>query len=119
MFMINDVRDCYMCKIGEVGYCKLREVYAKLCDNGILKDEYKVAKMKKLTCALNFLQKFKNEWIRIMLRRVHNGHIWLENGPIKISKIIIHRVTRYPTLGRPKTMRCEPKENIEKDTRVV
>ena len=43
----------------------------------------------------------------------------LENGPIKIKKLAIHRVIGYPTLGRPKTMWCEPKENIEKDTGAV
>ena len=102
--MIKDVRDCYTCNIGEVGDYKLREEYAKLCDDGVLKDELKIAQTKKLTCALNFSQNFKNEWIRIVLSHIHDGKLWLENGPIKITKLTIHRVTRYPKLGQPKIM---------------
>ena len=43
----------------------------------------------------------------------------MENGPIKLSKVIIHRITGYPTLGQIKTMSCDPIENIEKDIGVV
>ena len=43
----------------------------------------------------------------------------LENGHVKIIELTIHGVTGYLTLGQPKTMQCEPKENIEKDTSVV
>ena len=42
--------------------------------------------------------------------------MWLDNGPIKITKRIIHRVIGYPTLDRPKTMRSDSKEVIEKNT---
>ena len=54
ILMIHDVRDFYTSKIGEVGDYELREAYAKLCDNGVLKDEFKIAKTKKLPCAINF-----------------------------------------------------------------
>ena len=52
-----------------------------------------------------------------MLSRIHNGCIWLEDGPTKLSKIVIHRVTRYPTLEWPKPLRIDSKESIEKNTR--
>ena len=39
----------------------------------------------------------------------------MEDGPTKIKKRIIHRVTRYPTLDRPKTMRSDAKEAIDKN----
>ena len=35
---------------------------------------------------------------------------------MKISKRIVHRVTGYPTLDRPKTLRSDSKEVIEKNT---
>ena len=41
--------------------------------------------------------------------------MWLEGGPIKITKRIIHRVIRYPTLDQPKTLRSDSKEVIEKN----
>lgn len=43
----------------------------------------------------------------------------MENGPTKIKKRIIHRIIGYPTLDRPKSMRCDANEAIEKNTRVV
>ena len=54
-----------------------------------------------------------------MLSRIHDNSLWLENGPIKITKRIIHRVIGYPTLDRPKTLRSDSKEVIEKNTGVV
>ena len=62
---------------------------------------------------------FKTEWIQIILSRIHDGSLWLEGGPIKITKRIIHKVTSYPTLDRPKTLRSDSKEVIEKNTREV
>lgn len=37
ILMMNDVRNCYMCKIEEVGDLELREAYGKLYDKGLLK----------------------------------------------------------------------------------
>ena len=45
--------------------------------------------------------------------------MWLEGGPIKTTKRIIHRVTGYPTLDRPKTLISDSKEVIEKNTGAV
>ena len=39
----------------------------------------------------------------------------MDNGPIKITKRIIHRVTSYPTLDQPKTLRSDSKEVIKKN----
>ena len=54
-----------------------------------------------------------------MLSQIHDGSLWIENGPIKINRRIIHRVTGYPTLDQPKTLRSDLKEVIERNTRVV
>lgn len=51
--------------------------------------------------------------------RIHDSSLWLDNGPIKINKRIIHRVTGYPTLNQPKTLRSDSKEVIEKNIGVV
>ena len=59
--MINDVRDCYTYKIREVGNYKHKEDYAKLYENGVLKDEFKIVEEKKLTHALSFPQNFKTK----------------------------------------------------------
>lgn len=117
--MIQDVRCYYTGKIGEIGDMEIRETYQKLCDNGILREENKIIERKGLRRALDFPQDFKTEWIKILLSRIHDSQIWLENGPIGISKKIVHRISGYPTLDRPKSMRSDAKEVIEKNTRVM
>ena len=59
--MIHDVRSFYMCKIGEVGDCEIHVAYDKLCDEGRVKDEFKIVERKGLTHALDFLRNFKIE----------------------------------------------------------
>ena len=53
------------------------------------------------------------------MSRIHDSSLWLDNGIIKISKRIIHRVIGYPTLDWPKTLRSESKEIIDKTIGVV
>ena len=102
-----------MCKIGEIGDLEIREVFAKLCENGILKDKYKIIKKKGLTCALAFLKVFKVELTKIVLSQVHDMKLWLKGGPVKINKETIHQVTIYPILDREKMMRCTTKNVVE------
>ena len=59
VFMIQDLRCFYTCKIGEVEDMEIRDVYSQLCDNGVLREENKIAEKKGLTRALNFLKKIK------------------------------------------------------------
>ena len=84
---------------------EIRQAYEKICENGVLKDEYKIIERKGLTHALEFSIIFKTKWIKIILSRIHNSYLWLEGGTIKLSKRIVHRVTRYPTLDQSKTLR--------------
>ena len=95
---------------------ELRDAYEKLCDNRIFKEEYKIVEKKGLTRALDFPMTFKTKWIKIILRKIHDGCIWLEGGLIKITKRIIHKVTRFPTLDQPRALRSSAKETIEKNT---
>ena len=96
---------------------EIKEAYDRLCVNRVLKDEYKIVEMKGLTRALEFPTIFKIEWKKIVLSRIHDGSLWLEDGLVKISKRIVHRVIGYPALDRPKTRRSDSKEVIEKNTR--
>ena len=57
--MIQDVRKCYNYKVGSIGDLELREAYDRLCDNGVLKEEYQIVGKKGLTHALNFPTVFK------------------------------------------------------------
>ena len=94
---------------------ELREAYNKLCDNGVLREEFNIIEKKGLTRVLDFPTAFKIEWIKIFLSRIHDGYIWLEGGPIKITKRVIHRVIGFPTLDQPKTLQSDAKETIEKN----
>ena len=86
-----------------------------MCDDGILKDEFQIVKKKGLTSGLVFPTVFKIEWIHIVLSRIHDGCLWLEVGPIKITKRIVHRVKIFPTLDHPKILRSDSKEAIERN----
>jgi hypothetical protein len=105
VLMVQDVMKCYNGKIGSIGYMEIRQAYDKFFENGVLREEFKNVEKKGLTCSLHFLNVFKIEWIRIVLRRIHDSSLWLDNGPIKITKRIIHRVIGHPTIDQPKTMR--------------
>ena len=93
---------------------EIRQAYDKLCENGVLREEFKIVEKKGLTRALDFPNVFKTKWITIVLSRIHDSSLWLDNGPIRITKRIIHRVTGNPTLDQPKTLRSDSKEVIEK-----
>ena len=64
---------------------ELGEVYNRLCDNGVLKEEFNIVERKGLTHALDFPTAFKTKRLKIVLRKIHDGSIWLEGGPIKIT----------------------------------
>ena len=59
---------------------------------------------------------FKNKWIRIVLSRIHDGTFCLETDPVKFKKKTVNRVTGFQTLDRPKTLRSDKREAIEKNT---
>ena len=66
----------YNYKIREIGDMEIREAYDKLCENGILKEEFKIVERKGLTRALDFPTVFKTKWIKIVLRSIHDGSLW-------------------------------------------
>ena len=49
VIMVQDVRKCYNCKIGSIGEIEIRDAYKKMCENGVLKEEYKIVEKKCLT----------------------------------------------------------------------
>lgn len=59
VLMIQDVRKCYNYLIGSIGDMEIREAYGKLCENGVLREEFKIVEKKRLTCALDFPNIFK------------------------------------------------------------
>ena len=97
----------------------MREAYERLCENGKLKDEYQILERKGLTRALDMPTIFKIEWIKIIINCIHDGSIWLEGGPVKITKKIFHRVTGYPTLEQSCVIQSDAKEVIEMNTGVM
>ena len=101
--------------MGSVGDMEIRKAYDRLCENGVLKEEFNIVERKGLTRALDFPTAFKIEWIKIMLSIIHDRCIWLEEGPIKISKRVVHRVTRLPILDRLRSLCSDAKETIEKN----
>ena len=77
VLIIQDVRCCYTCKVGSIGDMEIGDLYEKLCENIILKEEYNIIERKGLTCALNFPKIFRIEWINIVLSMIHENSMWL------------------------------------------
>ena len=116
LMMVEDVQKCYNCKIGAIGDLEIANAFEKLCVDGKLKDEFIIVEKKTLTKALAFPTIFKIEWIRIFLSKIHDGAFWLETGPVKFTKKTIHRITGFQTLDRPKILRSDKREAIDKNT---
>ena len=57
--MVQDVRKCYNYKIGAIGDLEIFQAFDKLCDKGILKDEFSEVEKKGLKNALVFPIVFK------------------------------------------------------------
>ena len=72
--MVQDIRKCYNYKIGAIWDLEIFNAYDKICDNGILKDEFSIIEKKGLTKALVFQSTFKTKWIRIVLSKSHDVH---------------------------------------------
>ena len=102
--MIQDVKKCYNCKNCSNFDMEIIESHGKICEKSMLREEFKIVKKKGLTHLLDFCNIFKTKWIRIVLSRNHDSLVWLDNGPIKITKRKIHMVIRYPTLDHPKKL---------------
>ena len=115
VIMIHDLQSWYMFKIGEVSDCKIRESYEKLCDEWVLKEEFKNFEMKGLTYALEFRRNFKTKEIMVVLRRIHDMKFWLHNGLAEITKMMIHKVTSCLTLDKKNTMRSPSHEEVEEN----
>ena len=49
VLMIQDVRKCYKYKIGSIGDMEIREEYGRLCENVLLREEFKILEKKGLT----------------------------------------------------------------------
>ena len=52
--------------MGSIGDIEIRETYGKLCENKVLKDEFKIIERRGLKCAYTFPNIFKKEWIGIV-----------------------------------------------------
>ena len=46
VMMVQNVIKCYNCKVGGIGDMEIYQAYEKLCENGVLKDEYKIIERK-------------------------------------------------------------------------
>ena len=90
VLMIHDVRSYFMWKVSEIGDNELRVDYDELCENGALKNMHKHIVDKGLVHVVDFPYNFKIEWIKVILSRVYEMQLWLENWPVKITKEIIH-----------------------------
>ena len=56
----------------------MNQAYNELCVDGNLKLEKKHLEIKGLTHILHMLRYFQGKWIGLILSRVHDMHLWLD-----------------------------------------
>lgn len=93
----------YHCKISKVRDHELHEVYREMCIDGNLKDEHKHLEEIGLVHELHVPKEFNENQIGIVLRRVHDMHMYLDY-PIKSTKDVCYMVTIYHVAKKVKTI---------------
>ena len=49
VIIVQELRKCYNYKVGGIGDMEIRQAYDKLCENSVLKQEFKIVERKGLT----------------------------------------------------------------------
>lgn len=89
VLLVKDIRSIY-CKLEELGDKYIQTEFKEFYNHDLFKEEYLHLKKKGLMNAIDFLDQFHANWVRYVLRRVHDQFLWLEAGAlIKITKDVI------------------------------
>lgn len=96
VLLVEDVRFFTKCRVEELGHVEISDTYDELCTDGKLDNKFEHIKIKGLTEALVYPRVFKPQWVKLVLSRVHDDFMWLQEQPFKITKEIIHLITGYP-----------------------
>lgn len=87
VLLVEDVRFFTKCRVEELGHVEIKDTYDELCTDGKLDSKYEHIKIKELTKALTYPHVFKPQWVKFVLRRVHDDFMWLAKQPFKITKV--------------------------------
>ena len=72
----------------------------KICRNDLtLKPEYVHLKKLKLVKQMFYMDFDNEEWVRIVLSRVHDDLLWLGHSVVCIDDDLIHKVIGFPNKG--------------------
>ena len=97
---VEDICGYIHYKMESIGDADIYKDLEKICKNDLsLKPEY--ARLERLNLVKKmFYTDFENEeWVRIVLSRVHDDLLWLKESFVCIDDDLIHKVTGFPNKG--------------------
>lgn len=118
VLLVEDVKFFTKCQVEELGHVEIKDTYDELCTDGKLDSKYEHIKIKGLTEALTYPHVFKAQWVKLVLSRVHDDFMWLEEQPFKITKEIIHLITGYPIYDHARAQKMISQKELITLTRV-
>lgn len=110
VILIEDIHTFIYCKIEDI--CQeIDTSYKNLCINGKLKDDHTHLETKGLVHAMHVSIVFRQEWMRMVLIWVHDQFMWFD-ASVKITKDVLHIVTRYSIDDRPRAYKKIDKNKL-------
>lgn len=101
LLLVHEIHSFQDYSIQELGNIAIHEAFNELFVDGALKPEHQNLETKGLAHISHIPRDFQVKWIKIILRCVHNGQLYLDQ-PIQITKKMIHRITRLTMLNKAK-----------------
>ena len=91
---VEDMCSCIHYKIESIGDFEIHRELEKMCNNDLtLKPEYASLDGLNLVKYMFYTEFDNHEWTRIILSRVHDDLLWLEDAQVLIDNDLIHYVT--------------------------
>lgn len=118
VLLVEDVRFFTKCRVEELSHVEISDTYDGLCTNDKLDSKFEHIIIKGLTEALVYPHVFKPQWVKFVLSRVHDDFMWLQEQPIKITKEVIHLITRYPIYEHARAQKIISQKELISLTRV-
>jgi hypothetical protein len=89
---VEDIRAYIHCKLEIIGNAQIIRDLSDMMDDGELKLEFFKLKDLKKFQMFEFYEFDEQEWIKIILSRIHDQFIWMGDQPSLINKDLIHTV---------------------------
>ena len=97
---VEDIRGYSHCKIESIGNSNIHKDLEKICRNDLsLKPEFTYLERLHLIKHMFYMDFDNQDWIRIILSRIHDDLLWLGDLVVCIDNDLIHKVINLSNKG--------------------